>query len=204
MELHEALSQISEIRGQIARSETFRGYRSATVAGTAAIAGVAAMVQAVWIANPREQFAWYLALWLGAAAVCLSVTAVEMMVRCRKAVSPLAVRMTWLAVEQFGPCLLAGAAVTGAIVRFVPESVALLPGLWSIIFSLGVFASCRLLPRATFFVAVYYLLAGMVCMAWAVDTHALSPWAMVGTFGVGQLAMAFVLYWSLERDHASE
>ncbi len=203
MELHEALSQISEIRGQIARSETFRGYRSATVAGTAAIAGLAAMVQAVWITHPREQLALYLALWMSTAAVSVAVTAVEMVVRCRKAVSPLAVRMTWLAVEQFGPCLLAGAAVTGAIVRFVPESVPLLPGLWSIIFSLGVFASCRLLPRATFIVAVYYLLAGMVCLAWAVDTHALSPWAMVGTFGVGQLAMAFILYWSLERDHAS-
>lgn len=204
MELHEALSQISEIRGQIARSETFRGYRSATVACTAAIACVAAIAQAVWIANPREQLPLYLALWMGAAGVSVLATAVEMIVRCRKAVSPLAVRMTWLAVEQFGPCLLAGAAVTGAIVRFVPESVALLPGLWSIIFSLGVFASCRLLPRATFVVAVYYLLAGMVCLAWAVDTHALSPWAMVGTFGIGQLGMAFILYWSLERDHAAE
>ena len=31
MELREALSQISEIRQQMARSEVFRGYRSITV-----------------------------------------------------------------------------------------------------------------------------------------------------------------------------
>ena len=37
----------------------------------------------------------------------------------------------------------------------------MLPGLWQILFSLGVFASCRLLPRATFGVAVFYLVAGL-------------------------------------------
>lgn len=204
MELHEALSQISEIRGQIARTETFRGYRSATVAGTAAVACLAAVVQAVWIESPAEQLAQYLTVWLGAAAVCVVATAVEMIVRCRKAVSPLAVSITWLAVEQFGPCLLAGAAVTGAIVMFVPQGVVLLPGLWSVLFSLGVFASCRLLPKQIFTVGVYYLLAGMVCLAWANGPGALSPWAMVGTFGVGQLAMAAILYWTLERNHAGE
>ena len=49
MELRDALAQISEIRSQIARNETFRGYRSATVgfSGLLALAGAAA--QARWL-----------------------------------------------------------------------------------------------------------------------------------------------------------
>src|SRR5437870_2077578 len=38
MDLQEALSQISEIRQQVARSETFRGYRAAPVAFSGVVA----------------------------------------------------------------------------------------------------------------------------------------------------------------------
>ncbi|MEE8452390.1 MAG: hypothetical protein V3R99_10765 [Thermoguttaceae bacterium] len=44
MELHEAMERISEIRGQIARTETFRGYRSATVGFSGLLAFVGAAV----------------------------------------------------------------------------------------------------------------------------------------------------------------
>ena len=49
MQLHEALTQISEIRSQIARSETFRGYRSVTTAFTAVLAVLTSAVQARWV-----------------------------------------------------------------------------------------------------------------------------------------------------------
>ena len=45
MKLDDALSQIAEIRQQIARSQTFRGYRSATTAFSAVMAMSAAAVQ---------------------------------------------------------------------------------------------------------------------------------------------------------------
>ena len=37
----------------------------------------------------------------------------------------------------------------------------MLPGLWQVLYSLGIFASCRLLPRAIFGVAVFYLHRGL-------------------------------------------
>ena len=46
MELREALTQISEIRAQVARTEMFRGYRSLTVAFTGLLAFCAAPVVA--------------------------------------------------------------------------------------------------------------------------------------------------------------
>ena len=80
----------------------------------------------------------------------------------------------------------------------------MLPGLWQVIYSLGIFASCRLLPRATFWVAVFYLGTGLAVLALAHEASALSPWAMGLPFGVGQLLAAAVLYRTLERDHAAE
>ena len=40
-----------------------------------------------------------------------------------------------------------GGVVTAAVVRLAPESAWLMPGLWQLFFSQGVFASCRFLPR---------------------------------------------------------
>lgn len=197
MELRDALAQISEIREHVARAETFRGYRSEIVAFSSLVALGAATVQAVWISDPRRTpFAW-LALWIAAAGICLTATGWEMAVRHRRAASSWTARLTWLAIEQFLPCLIAGALVTAAVARFAPQSLSLLPGLWSVLFSLGIFASCRLLPRATFWAGGYYLLAGALTLA--CGERAFSPWAMIGCFGVGQALAAGILYWFLER-----
>ncbi len=77
----------------------------------------------------------------------------------------------------------------------------MLPGLWAVLFSLGVFASCRLLPKPTFWVGVFYLLAGCVGLIFGPGDLALSPWLMGGTFGTGQLLTACILYWTLERPY---
>ncbi len=77
----------------------------------------------------------------------------------------------------------------------------MLPGLWQIFFGLGIFASCRLLPRPTFWVAVFYLGTGLTVLALAGGDNALSPWAMGLPFGAGQLLAAAVLYCTLEREH---
>lgn len=200
-QLDEALAQISDIRSHLARTETFRGYRSATVGFSAIVAFSAAVIQAMLVPEPAGSIGGYLALWVSAAAISLAVTGAEMWLRCTRAVSPLAVRHTWLAVEQFLPCVLAGALLTGALVQYAADSLWMLPGLWSILFSLGIFASWRLLPRPTFWVATYYLLAGIVCLATARGESALSPWAMAGTFGIGQTLAAMILYYTLERQH---
>ncbi len=199
MELRDALAQIAEIREHVARTETFRGYRSAIVAFSAMVAWGAAGIQAFWIGNPADSlFAW-LALWITAAAICVVATGAEMAIRSRRQASPWAARQTWLAVEQFAPCLIAGGLITVTIARFSPETAWMLPGVWAVLFSLGIFASCRLLPRATFWVGAYYLFAGVLALALARGEHAFSPWAMIATFGVGQTMAAGVLYWFLER-----
>jgi hypothetical protein len=140
-------------------------------------------------------------LWLSVAAISVAVPGMELAYRCFWAASPLTRQVTRLAVLQFLPCVVAGGLLTWAMLRFAPESLWLLPGLWAIVFSLGVFASCRLLPKPVFWVGAYYLASGLAVLAFARDDAALSPWAMAGTFGVGQLVTALILYLTLERQH---
>jgi hypothetical protein len=166
---------------------------------TGLLAILAAAVQPLAVPEPQQHVHHYLLLWIGVAAVSATCVAIELTVRCLKTDSSLQRQQTLRAVEHFIPCLAAGASVTWAIVQFSPVAAHLLPGLWAILFSLGIFASCRQLPPAAVVVAIYYLAAGVTCLTMASDVHAFSPWAMAGTFGVGQLLTAVVLYLALER-----
>jgi hypothetical protein len=69
----------------------------------------------------------------------------------------------------------------------------MLPGLWELVFSLGIFASCRFLPRPMFAVGLWYLAAALACLVVESGPRTLSPWAMGIPFGVGQLLVAAVL-----------
>lgn len=204
MELGEALAQIHAIRAQVARTEVFRGYRAITVGCTGMLAFLAAALQPLVIPSPHENLHLYLQWWIGVAAISAVWVAIELMGRWFHSHSALHREQIHHALEQFLPCLVAGACTTWAIVEFSPAAAHLLPGLWSLMFALGVFASCRQLPAPAALIAVYYLAAGAACLALARGPWAFHPWAMAGTFGVGQLLTAAVLYFSLERTDAQQ
>jgi hypothetical protein len=200
MELRDAMTQISEIRLQMARTEVFRGYRAAPVAVSGLLAFLAAGAQTLWISDPLDQLNAYVALWVGAAVLSALAAGAGMAISGRQAThSAWRRRITWLAIEQFVPCLVAGGCVTAVLLTVAPGTCWILPGLWQVLFSLGVFASYRLLPKAIFGVGVFYLAAGVTCLAVARGAHACSPLAMGLPFGAGQLLAAAILYWTLER-----
>ena len=199
MELREALLQIAEIRRHMAKSDVFRGYRSAPVAVSGLLALAAAALQFRYIPDPTEAPNEYLALWIGTAALSMAAVAIEMALRLQHGESRGPWELTRLAVELFLPAVIAGASVTVVLARQSPNNLALLPGLWQIMFSLGIFASARLLPRPLFGVAAFYMITGSVLLALARTGLSLDPWAMGVPFVVGQLASAGILYWTLER-----
>jgi hypothetical protein len=192
MELHEALGNIDVIRRHMVRSEKFLGYRALPTAMGAAAAGGGALVQSLWLGGGDVSLNSFLALWIPLAAVSGGVAAGDAWQRRRRD-SSLTGAMVRLACEQFVPCVAVGAALTLTIARFAPEIGWTLPGLWSIVFSLGLFASLRLLPSAILAAAAWYLLAGCTCLALGPERAGLSPWTMVVTFGVGQSIVAAVL-----------
>ena len=199
MELHEALGQISEIRAQMARTQTFGGFRSLTVASSGFLGILAAIYQANRIPRPMEQIEDYVALWSAVAALSLLAVGVELVYSYSVAMSTLRRRLTTHAIRQFVPCLVAGAALTAVIIARAPETAWMLPGMWSLLFGLGVFASSRLLPRPIVWVGAYYLFTGSACLAFGKSEFQLSSWMMAATFGFGQLLAALILYCTLER-----
>lgn len=192
-ELRQALVEISAIRSQVARVTQFRGYGPASIGATGALALLVATVQARWLGNLGQTLATFLAIWVPTAAVSVLFTAIETIDRARRVHCGFAKEMIHSAVEQFLPALVVGLLLTIVLARVAPQESWMLPGLWAVIFSLGVFASCRFLPRPMFAVGLWYLASGLSCLVILGVPRTLSPWAMGIPFGIGQLLVAAVL-----------
>ncbi len=198
--LSEALASIGQIRLQMARAEVFRGYRSITTAVTGLVAIGVCLFQSWW---PPVTIEAYLTPWLVAAAVGLLMVGGELSVRFRRAASELQRELMLRVIEHFVPCLMAGGLLTFVLYHFAPDALWILPGLWAVLFGLGVFATRRMLPHGASAVGGWYLLSGLCGIAVIAPGPASAPWQMGISFGIGQLMAAGVLYWNLEREHGT-
>jgi type IV secretory pathway TrbD component len=198
-DLTQALAEISEIRAQVARGTQFRGYGPASIAVSGTLALIVAAAQALWMKDAGHEVVPFLAVWVATAAVSVALTTFETIVRSRRVHSGFASEMIQSAVEQFLPATIVGLLLTGVMLLAAPKDLWMLPGLWELIFSLGVFASCRFLPRQMFGVGLWYLVCGLTCLMMASGPRVLSPWEMGIPFGVGQLLVAAVLRYGFEE-----
>lgn len=194
-DLHKALGDISSIRRQMADTTEFRGYGPATLAATGAFAILAAAAQAHWLFDPAKHIMAYLDIWVATAVLSSALTGFQMYTRTRRIHSGLSNEMLRMAVEQFLPSAATGLLLTVVLVHYVPQAAWMLPGMWQIIFALGIFSSCRFLPRPTIIAGAWYLLTGLSCMAMG-GNRALSPWTMGISYGAGQLLVAAILLFS--------
>src|SRR5688572_11056759 len=183
MELHEALERLNVIHEQVARGEIYRGYRSWSVGASGICSLLAATLQPASVNDPAS----FVIYWCGDAVVCGLVAGSEIILNYVWQGNPHNRRITRRVVGQFVTCLVAGAALAYGLYRTNPEAIALLPGLWAIVFALGMFASRPYLPRAVGFVALAYLMAGTLLLLRAAPGTVPSPWAVGGVFGIGQL-----------------
>ena len=198
-DLDKALADISAIRSQIAAGTAFRGYGPAVVAATGGLALITAVFQFLWLDDPTGHPLIFFSSWAATAFVSGGMIWIEMQARSRRHHSGLSDAMILQAVEQFLPVGVAGASLAVVLWKFAPETLWMLPGLWQVVFSLGVFASCRSLPRGMFAVGVWYLVAGLVTLAVS-SSAPFSPLAMAVPFGIGQFLMAFVI-WRATGEH---
>lgn len=192
-DLNKALIDISSIRRQMARSTEFRGYGPATLAATGLFALFAALGQSRWIPDAAVHRSAFLATWITTAIVSSALIGTQMHARTRRIHSSMADEMIRMAVEQFLPSAGAGTLLTLVVYFYAPGVFWMLPGLWQITFSLGVFSSCRFLPRPMIAAGAWYLLTGLFCISLG-DTRALSPWAMGIPYCLGQLLVAVILF----------
>jgi hypothetical protein len=199
-DLERALSEIHSIRHQVARGTQFRGYGPASIAFSGLLALTVAWGQGEWGGRVGHDLTANLIVWVCVAAISVAVSGLETFARARRVHVDLAEEMLHSAVEQFLPALVIGVLLTVVLIRVAPGDCWLLPGLWALVFSLGVFASCRFLPKQMFAVGVWYLAAGLCSVVAASGPKVFLPWTMGIPFGVGQLLVAAVLHLCVEEN----
>jgi hypothetical protein len=197
MHVRNALDQLDQIHDQLTRSEVYRGFRVPAVMVVGVLAFIAAAGQQfIPAATTRTGFVAY---WVAVAGVCGllgTATAVHLYSTREDA---FARRRTRRVLAQFAPCILGGATVTVAVGR-VPEFVAFLPGLWGMIFGLGIIATRPHLPSGIGLIGLGYVTAGAAFLLRATPNEDPSGWAVGFEFGVGHLLTAFVLWRDAQED----
>ncbi|MGV7212594.1 hypothetical protein [Bradyrhizobium sp. UFLA05-112] len=193
-DLDKALADIVAIRSQIAAGTAFRGYGPATMVATGALALITTILQYWFIDDPSAQPLAFFLGWGLAAGLSGFVIWIEMRARSRRHHSGLADVMIHQAIEQFLPAGVAGVLLAVVLWKFAAETLWLLPGLWQVLVSLGIFASVRSLPRSVALAGAWYFVSGFVIVVLASQTHTLSPWTMGLPFVIGQSLMAGILY----------
>jgi hypothetical protein len=202
-DLNRALVDIRSIRRQVAQTTEFRGYGPLTLTATAVVALLAGAAQSHWLPEPATHPGQYVAIWLTTGVFCAALIASQMVARADRIHAGMADEMVRMAVAQFLP-----AAITGAILPFVllhgpPAVFWMLPGLWQIIFSLGVFASCRSLTRPMLLVGAWFMLTGVACLAMG-DSRALAPIAMCLPYSAGMALVAAIHHLSAKKASTDE
>jgi hypothetical protein len=193
-----ALAQIEAIHEQLAKGEVYRGYRSLPVAASGLIGVAAAWLQPSRLTHGDP--VGFVLYWTLVAACAALVGTSEIAYNYVVHDDVAARRHTTRVIGQFLPSLLGGAIITVSFVHLSAALVPLLPGIWAICFGIGIFASRPYLPRASGHVALFYYAAGVVLLWIGRGPEPLQGWWVGGTFGLGQMLAALVLYWNLERD----
>jgi hypothetical protein len=204
MQVDEALGQIAEIHDQLARGEHYRGFRplAVVISGLLGLlaASARATIFAVMFGFDGAGPAAFAVYWLIVAAIAGGVGVGPAIGSYLFQESEYSQRRTRRIAGQFLPCVVAGFCVTLAAVRAGWQVAELLPGIWMLLFSLGVFAARPFLPRTIGWVGLFYLIAGTLFLARPITNLDTAGWAVGGTFAVGQAATAIVLYRNQERD----
>jgi len=194
MRVDDALRQIEAIHEQLDKGEVYRGFQVGGVA-LAALVGVAAAAMQDRLIG-ADQFVVY---WVGVALVCALISGSSALWSLVGSDDAWARRKTVRMMSQFLPCIVGGIIVTYVFER--ADSTFYLPGLWLLIFGLGLLAARPYLPRAIGWVCLFYLIAGCIMLLRASPSSQLSGWQVGGVFGAGHLASAWVLSRNLERDN---
>jgi hypothetical protein len=188
MEVRDALDQLDRIHDQLTKAEVYRGFRVPAVA-LVGVVGLFAAVAQRWVvpAGDVAAFVWYWSA-IGATGVLVGFGAAVRSYLFRE--DDFERRRTRRVMGQFLPCVLAGGLLTLAL-GLTDANVPLLPGVWAVVFGLGVVAVRPHLPRAVGVIGLGYVFVGGVLLSLAPKEP--TGWHVGGVFGVGHLITALAL-----------
>ncbi len=196
--LTDALSCLADIHAHLAKGEVYRGLESRPVLWSGVLGLAAGFAQPVLF--PLVDARLFVIYWLlvaGAAALVGISGAVVSYLLDNDSVSR---RRARIVAGQFAPCVAAGVFIPLALLGNLEHTVGLLPGLWAMLYALGLFAARPYLPHHLGWVGLYFLVAGTLLLQLLPRDAVPSPWHIAVVFSIGQGALAFVLHRNTARE----
>jgi len=194
VEIERALSDLAEVRDRLVRVQRFEGYSALAAVSSGFGALVAGYVQARLAPLPATSASLhaYVVIWMSCLAVALTLNygaAAIWMLRHR---GPAAASGFRTAARSIAPSVVLGGLLTVALID--RAAYALLPGTWFALYSLGLYASRDVIPRATVLVTVGFAVMAALFLVSPLQHVALAWWVMPLGFGVGQVAVGALIW----------
>jgi hypothetical protein len=193
-EIDSTITQIADIRAQLASTTRFRGYAPEVVALVAMTWLLLLLIQtnraATLGSNDREIVVEW-GMLIGAGGLLIAIEAVS---RTLRATDRLARLLLLGAMRLVLPGCLMAALVPTAVLMYAPSTAWVIPGLWQMLIGFVAIASYASLPRQIIWPALWFLLSGAVTLFVAGAHGAISPFAAGLPFVVGHLGIAWALW----------
>jgi len=201
MEIERALSDLAEVRERLARAERFEGYSGPAAAASGVAAFVAGGVQFAVVPHPPAHAASpYLTIWMTCLAVALLLNYGAVVLWLFGDRGPNARSQFRTAALSIAPSVLLGGALTAALAAH--GEYALLPGTWFAFYAVGLFASRHAIPPGALPVMAGFAALAVAFLATPLESVAMSWWVVPLGFGVGQLAIGYLLARERSASHA--
>ena len=154
LELHEhAMDNLRYIRKTIERAGSFTA-----VPGVGGMLMGSTALAAAWVAERQTQSGRWMAVWLGEAFLALLIGIGGVAVKSRAARMPLLSGPGYKFVAGFAPAMMAGALLT--MVLFAQNQMALLPGVWLLLYGVGIVSGGAASVRVVPLMGACFMLAG--------------------------------------------
>jgi len=202
MEVRQAIADLAEVRDRLAKIQRFDGYSGSAAIASGFAALVAGALQFRLVPHPTgpAQHAVYLALWLGCLGVALAINYGAILVwraRNRGAQARVQIRTVGMTIL---PAIVAGGVITFAFTS--RGEYDLLPGLWCVMYGLGIFASRAMVPHDVAYVAAGFGAFGTLLLL-IPGIGPLDWWVMPAAFGFGQIAIGAIVRAAPTRGKAT-
>lgn len=198
MDVREAISQISEIHHHLSKSEVFRGYKPVMLLVIGCLALGFGLIQYFFL-QPFIVEALPIP-WLFFAAGIIVLEGVNILRHYLSHPGGSQQRLTLRILVQFIPVLAAGLCITMVFLFRLGDFAAYLPGIWMLLFAVGVFSMLPFLPSAIYLVGIFYFVMGGISLYVLPKDLELLPLLMGGAFGFGHILSALVLNRSMKGE----
>lgn len=194
MELQRALSDLAEVRERLAHLQRFEGYSgpAAAASGLAALVAGLAQYRIAPLPATHDALHTYIVIWLSCLGVGLALNYGAAGLWLLKHRAPGARSRFRTAALSIAPSVLLGGALSAALVSHSAQP--LLPGTWFAFYAIGLFASRGTIPAGTLWITVGFAVLGLAFLATPLVAFALAWWVMPLGFGVGQLAIGYLIW----------